>query len=74
LKGKTTKLVFVLGGPGSGKGTQCSRLAREFNLSHLSVGDLLRTEAAKGTDLGKEIDEYMKEGKIVPIVYFLFLN
>lgn len=36
-------LVFVLGGPGSGKGTLCARLAKEFGATHLSAGDLLRT-------------------------------
>jgi hypothetical protein len=37
-------IVFVLGGPGSGKGTQCAKLVKEFNFMHLSAGDLLRAE------------------------------
>jgi len=60
-------VIFVVGGPGSGKGTNCTRLSEEFNLSHLSVGDLLRNEALKGSERGKLLDEYMKEGKIVPM-------
>ncbi|KXS19902.1 ADK-domain-containing protein [Gonapodya prolifera JEL478] len=59
-------IVFVLGGPGSGKGTVCARLKDEFGYVHLSAGDLLRAEVAKGTDSGKELDILMKEGKIVP--------
>jgi len=62
------KIIFVVGGPGSGKGTHCTRLSVEFNLCHLSVGDLLREEAAKGSERGKILDDYMKEGKIVPMV------
>ena len=36
------EIVFVLGGPGSGKGTQCAKLVEEFGFVHLSAGDLLR--------------------------------
>lgn len=61
------KIIFVVGGPGSGKGTQCARIAEEFNLSHLSVGDLLRAEASKPTERAKLLNEYMKDGKIVPM-------
>jgi adenylate kinase family enzyme len=63
-----SNIVFVLGGPGSGKGTQCARIAKEFNYFHLSAGDLLRAEVNTGSDLGKRIDEMIKEGKIVPMV------
>merc|ERR1719487_3139720 len=58
-------VVFVLGGPGCGKGTQCERLREEFNLVHLSTGDLLREEVAAGTKLGMEIEEVQKKGKLV---------
>lgn len=64
----TKDIVFVLGGPGSGKGTQCDRLKKEFNLFHLSVGDLLREEVAKKTELGLTMDAIMREGGIVPMV------
>lgn len=38
------QVFFVLGGPGSGKGTQCENLVRDFKFKHLSVGELLREE------------------------------
>jgi len=60
-------VVFVLGGPGAGKGTQCTRISEAFNWVHLSAGDLLRAERAKGNDLGKQIDEHIKNGTIVPV-------
>lgn len=41
------KIVFVLGGPASGKGTQCANLIKEFGFSHISTGDLFRSEVAK---------------------------
>ncbi|KAI9341354.1 adenylate kinase-domain-containing protein [Obelidium mucronatum] len=66
-------IIFVLGGPGSGKGTQCERLAKEFNLTHLSTGDLLRAELQKGSDIGKKCGDLMKEGKIVPMDVILGL-
>ncbi len=65
-----SNIVFVLGGPGSGKGTQCIRISKEFNYFHLSAGDLLRAEVHTGSDLGKRIDAMIKEGKIVPMVKF----
>ena len=54
------------GGPGSGKGTQCANIVRDYGFVHLSAGDLLREEVASGSEEGKEIDAMMKEGKIVP--------
>ncbi|KAI9091558.1 adenylate kinase-domain-containing protein [Phlyctochytrium arcticum] len=60
-------IVFVLGGPGCGKGTQCVRIARDYNYAHLSAGDLLRAEVATGSELGKELEQIMKEGGIVPM-------
>ncbi|KAI9203007.1 adenylate kinase-domain-containing protein, partial [Polychytrium aggregatum] len=60
-------VVFVLGGPGSGKGTQCTRLAQEFNLVHLSAGDLLRNEVNTGSEVGEMCSALMKEGKLVPM-------
>lgn len=55
------------GGPGVGKGTQCKRLAADFDFAHFSVGDLLRAEQNRsGTTLRGVIDRCMREGKIVP--------
>ena len=55
-------VVFVAGGPGCGKGTQCAKLKEEFNLIHLSTGDLMRAEVAKGSPLGEEIQQHMAQG------------
>ena len=60
------KVVFVLGGPGSGKGTICAKLSEAYSFLHVSTGDLLRAEVAAGGRGAEEINGYMKEGKIVP--------
>jgi adenylate kinase len=58
-------LVF-LGPPGSGKGTQAVKLSQKLGLTHLSTGDLLRNAVKEGTELGRQAEGYMKEGKLVP--------
>ena len=61
------ELVCVLGSPGSGKGTVCSRVAEEFGYVHLSGGELLRQERAKAESPYKDrIDEYLGQGLFVP--------
>jgi len=65
---KDTTVVFILGGPGAGKGTQCAKLVQEFGFVHLSAGDLLREERIRpGSQFGDLINNCMKEGKIVPM-------
>lgn len=60
-------VIFVLGGPGSGKGTQCAKLVNNYKFIHLSAGDLLRAEKnTPGSEFGELIDHYIKEGLIVP--------
>jgi len=59
-------VVFVLGGPGSGKGTQCTRIVNEFHFVHLSAGDLLRAEISSGSKHGEMISTMIKNGEIVP--------
>lgn len=60
-------VVFVLGGPGAGKGTQCNRLVEDYHFIHLSAGDLLRAEQNReGSQFGSLINHYITEGLIVP--------
>ncbi|KNE59645.1 UMP-CMP kinase [Allomyces macrogynus ATCC 38327] len=67
FKAKPT-VIFVLGGPGAGKGTQCARLVRDYDFVHLSAGDLLRAERQRpGSAVGELINTYIKEGQIVPM-------
>lgn len=60
-------VMFVLGGPGAGKGTQCLNLVKDYGFQHLSAGDLLRAERNSGSKDGALIQEYITEGKIVPV-------
>ncbi|KAK0734032.1 uridylate kinase [Lasiosphaeria miniovina] len=61
-------VLFVLGGPGAGKGTQCARLVEDFGFTHLSAGDLLRAEQTReGSEFGALIRDCIKDGSIVPM-------
>lgn len=61
-------VIFVLGGPGAGKGTQCAKLVTDYGFKHLSAGDLLREEQDRpGSEFGEMIKTYIKEGTIVPM-------
>lgn len=60
------RIFFVLGGPGSGKGTQCSNIVEQFGFAHFSAGDLLRAEVKSGSERGVMIGDMIKDGKIVP--------
>ncbi|EJK57197.1 hypothetical protein THAOC_22787, partial [Thalassiosira oceanica] len=63
----TFRVVFVLGGPGAGKGTQCDLLRERLGWSHLSAGDLLRAERRKaGSELAEVINSNIAAGRIVP--------
>ena len=61
-------VVFVLGGPGAGKGTQCANIVEKFGYVHLSAGDLLRAERKReGSEVGALIESYIVKGEIVPV-------
>uniref|UniRef100_A0A6N2MZM8 adenylate kinase n=1 Tax=Salix viminalis TaxID=40686 RepID=A0A6N2MZM8_SALVM len=49
---ETTVVVFVLGGPGSGKGTQCPKIVEHFGFTHLCAGDLLQAEIESESENG----------------------
>ena len=62
------KVVFVLGGPGAGKGTQCANIVKEYGFVHLSAGDLLRDERQRpSSKYGELIENHIKNGTIVPV-------
>ncbi|CAP25831.1 Protein CBG05336 [Caenorhabditis briggsae] len=61
-------VVFVLGPPGSGKGTICSKIQENLGYVHLSAGDLLRAERERaGSQFGALIESHIKNGSIVPV-------
>ncbi|GAB2265366.1 Probable UMP-CMP kinase 2 [Dionaea muscipula] len=66
IKEKNPFISFVLGGPGSGKGTQCAKVVETFGFTHLSAGDLLREEISSNRENRAMILDTIKEGKIVP--------
>jgi adenylate kinase family enzyme len=69
-------VVFVLGGPGAGKGTMCELAESQLGWTHLSTGDLLRAERQAGGSTAATIDEFITAGKLVPneIVVALLKN
>ncbi|WP_035564138.1 adenylate kinase [Hymenobacter sp. IS2118] len=58
--------IVLFGPPGAGKGTQSQKLIAQYNLVHLSTGDLLRAQIAQGTELGMTAKKLMDEGLLVP--------
>lgn len=58
--------LIIFGPPGSGKGTYSMRLRERYGLEKISTGDIFRDEIKRGTILGKKIENYLKEGKLVP--------
>lgn len=59
-------VVFVLGGPGAGKGTMCELAESQLGWHHLSAGELLRAERERGGATAKIINESIEAGKLVP--------
>jgi adenylate kinase len=59
-------IIILLGPPGSGKGTQAVRIAKQLNIPHISTGDLFRDNIKNHTDLGKLAKTYMDAGNLVP--------
>ncbi|GET27688.1 adenylate kinase [Prolixibacter sp. NT017] len=58
--------LVLFGPPGAGKGTQAEFLEKNFNLIHISTGDLLRSEIAAKTELGIEAKKNIDKGELVP--------
>jgi adenylate kinase len=58
--------LILFGPPGSGKGTQASKLVEKYGLLHISTGDLFRYEMGNNTPLGLQAKSYMEKGELVP--------
>ena len=58
--------IVMLGAPGAGKGTQAVRMAQEMGIPHISTGDIFRKNLREGTPLGKQVQEYLNSGALVP--------
>lgn len=58
--------IILCGAPGSGKGTQSDIIVEKYGLQHLSTGDVLRQEIKSGSELGKEIEDIISKGNLVP--------
>jgi adenylate kinase len=58
--------VVLVGPPGAGKGTQAGRVVERFGGVHIATGDILRSNAERGTELGRTASGYMDRGDLVP--------
>ena len=58
--------IVLFGAPGCGKGTQAQRLEEHYGIHHVSTGEVIRGEIARGTELGKRMESYIREGKLAP--------
>jgi adenylate kinase len=58
--------LIIFGPPGAGKGTQAERIVKKTGIPHISTGDMFREAAAKQTELGRKVKEYMDKGELVP--------
>ena len=57
--------IILLAPPAAGKGTQSEKLEKEYNLNHISTGDLLRNASKEENDFGKNLKSIMESGKLV---------
>ncbi|NXY02516.1 KAD5 kinase, partial [Pteruthius melanotis] len=70
---RKSNIIFVVGGPGSGKGSQCEQLAMKYGFTHLSTSDLLQNELSSLSERSKLIKDIVECGDPVPGGIFLEL-
>lgn len=58
--------IVLFGAPGCGKGTQAQRLKEKYRLNHISTGEVIRNEIARGTEMGRSMEHYIKTGQLAP--------
>lgn len=58
--------IVIFGAPGSGKGTQSTKISEKYCLEHISTGDMLRAEIKAKTEFGLKADSYISKGKLIP--------
>ena len=58
--------IVLFGAPGCGKGTQAARIKEKYNINHISTGEVIRGEIARGTELGKSMQSYIESGRLAP--------
>ncbi len=58
--------LLIIGAPGAGKGTMSELITRNFDVVHVSTGDMLREAVRNGTEVGRKAQEYMNKGELVP--------
>lgn len=58
--------LIIIGPPGAGKGTQCEKLVKDYNIVHISTGDIFRENLKKETKIGLIAKDYINKGMLVP--------
>lgn len=58
--------IVLFGAPGCGKGTQAQRLKEHYNIHHVSTGEVIREQIRRGTELGRNMESYIKRGELAP--------
>ncbi len=61
-----TKRLLIMGPPGAGKGTQAANIVAEYNLCHISTGDMFREAIKEGSEMGRLAQSFMEKGELVP--------
>jgi adenylate kinase len=60
------KRILMVGAPGAGKGTQADAIAKQFGITHIASGDILRRHIAEGTTIGRTVEDIVNKGELVP--------